>query len=224
MHTTIDSSRGMRPCSISLLRDRHRRAAGGLGEDAFGLGQQVDAGADLVVGDHLGPAAGLLQHLDHLEAVGRVADRDRLGDRVGLHRIRVIDAGVQRLRRPARSRPPGPRRSSASVAVDEADRAQLRGSRAQMRGSSVPPATGRDHVLRQPPAELLDDLEAERLGALGVVGAQVDVGEAPAVLVGDLRAEAVDVVVVAADRHQLRLVDARARATLPGSRSSGMKT
>ena len=93
--------------------------------------------------------------------------------------------------------------------VDEADRARLAEAARDARQQRAA-GDGRDDVLRQPPAELLDDLEAERLGALGVVGAQVDVGEAPAVLVGDLRAEPVDVVVVAADRHQLRLIDGRA--------------
>src|SRR3546814_5349120 len=60
---------------------------------------------------------------------------------------------------------------------------------------------GDDHVGRAP-AERLGDLEGERLGALGVERAQVDVDEAPAGLVGDLEAEAVDVVVGALDRDR----------------------
>ena len=71
-------------------------------------------------------------------------------------------------------------------------------------GRIVPPATGHHRVLRQPPAELLGDLEAVGLGALGVVRAQVDVDDRPAVLVGDLGAQPVDVVVVAADLHEPR--------------------
>ena len=55
-----------------------------------------------------------------------------------------------------------------------------------------------DDVLRRPPAQLLGDLEADRLRALGVERPQVDVDEAPAVLEGDLRAEAIDLVVGAA--------------------------
>ena len=46
-----------------------------------------------------------------------------------------------------------------------------------------------------------------RLGAFGVVGAQVDVDESPVEPVGDLRAEAVDVVVVAVDADDARAVD-----------------
>ena len=57
----------------------------------------------------------------------------------------------------------------------------------------------RDHdLVGQPPAELLGDLVAQGLGALGVVGADVDVDERPALLLaGDLGGELVDVVVVA---------------------------
>jgi hypothetical protein len=54
---------------------------------------------------------------------------------------------------------------------------------------------------------LLGDLVAYGLGAFGVVGAEVDVDEAPGVLVGDLGAEAVDVVVVAVDADETRTVD-----------------
>ena len=79
-----------------------------------------------------------------------------------------------------------------------------------MRGSSVPPATGQTTCAREAPAELLGDLEAVRLGAFGVVGAQVDVGEAPAVPIGDLRAQPVDVVVVALDGDHAGPVDGRA--------------
>ena len=66
---------------------------------------------------------------------------------------------------------------------------------------------GDDDVVGQTPAELLGDLVADGLRAFGVVGAQVHVDEAPVVLVGDQRAEAVDVVVVAVDADQARAVD-----------------
>ena len=70
---------------------------------------------------------------------------------------------------------------------------------------------GRDRAhdaVGQLEAELLGDLERERLGALGVVGPQVDVHERPRMLGRQLGAEPVDVVVVAAHRDQLRAVDA----------------
>ena len=71
-----------------------------------------------------------------------------------------------------------------------------------------------DDAVRQLPAELLDRLERERLGALGVVRAQVDVHERPArPLARDLGAEPVDVVVVAAGWPR----SARRRRPWPGS-------
>src|SRR5439155_26806953 len=63
-----------------LLRDRDGRPAGGLGEDSLRASEEADALYDLLVGDRLPPAAGLPHRLEHVEPVGRVADRDRLGD------------------------------------------------------------------------------------------------------------------------------------------------
>ena len=57
-----------------LLQHADRGAAGGLGEDALGAGQQQDAVADLVVGDVLDRAAGAAADVEHVEAVGGVAD------------------------------------------------------------------------------------------------------------------------------------------------------
>src|SRR4029077_2838767 len=64
-----------------------------------------------------------------------------------------------------------------------------------------------DAAVGQLPAELLGDLEGERLRALRVVRAQVDVDERPVALGAQLGAEAVDVVVVALDTDELRAVD-----------------
>ena len=64
-----------------------------------------------------------------------------------------------------------------------------------------------DYVVRQAPAELLGDFETVRLGAFGVVRAQVDVDQAPLEAVGDLGAEAVDLVVVAIDADDAGAVD-----------------
>src|ERR1700759_3701949 len=50
-----------------------------------------------------------------------------------------------------------------------------------------------DDAVGEPEAELLGGLERQRLGALGVVGAHVDVDERPLVLAGELGAQAVDV-------------------------------
>ena len=65
----------------------------------------------------------------------------------------------------------------------------------------------RDDVVGRPPAQVLGDLEADRLGSLGVERPEVDVDEPPAEPEGDLRAEAVDLVVVALDRDHLGAVD-----------------
>src|SRR5712692_8468917 len=65
-------------------------------------------------------------------------------------------------------------------------------------------------MVGQPPSELLRHLEAERLRTLGVIWTQVDIDECPSVLVGDFAAEAIDVVVIAANRDDLRSVDRRA--------------
>ena len=64
-----------------------------------------------------------------------------------------------------------------------------------------------DDAIGQPPAELLGDLEGQRLRAFRVVRPHVDVDERPAVVdVGDLAAQPIDVVVVAVDGNDGRLV------------------
>ena len=130
-------------------------------------------------------------------AVGRVADRDRLGDRVRFHRLREVEAGLERADDRRRS---GclHRVDARQIAIDPAQRLQLLECAADARQQCAA-GDGTDDVLREFPAELLDDLEAVRLCAFRVIRPQVDVGEAPAVSVGNLRAEPVDVVVVALD-------------------------
>ena len=54
--------------------------AGGLGEDALGAGQKPDPLDDLGVGDRRRPRRESLIGLERVAAVGRVADRERLGD------------------------------------------------------------------------------------------------------------------------------------------------
>ena len=67
-----------------------------------------------------------------------------------------------------------------------------------------------DDVVGQLPAELLGDLEGEGLGALGVVGADVDVDEGPGgELARQLGAEPVDVVVAAVDGDEVAAEDGR---------------
>src|SRR5439155_11128218 len=70
-----------------------------------------------------------------------------------------------------------------------------------------PAGGGDDGVLRQRPAELFGDLKTVRLGAFGVIRAKVDVDDRPAVLVGNLGTQAVDIVIVAADADHGRPED-----------------
>ena len=87
----------------------------------------------------------------------------------------------------------------------------------------APEAIGSDDRVGRLPAELLDDLERERLRALGVVGAQVDVDDPPLDLARELADEARAVVVAAA-----HAVDASRRrpsspANFSGSSPAGQK-
>ncbi len=92
-----------------------------------------------------------------------------------------------------------------SFALDEPDRRQLVEALRDLREQRAR-GDRRDDDVRQPPAELLGDLEGERLAALGIERPEVDVDEGPALLVGDLEAEAVDVVVRAVDADDRRAV------------------
>src|SRR5687767_6511768 len=80
-----------------LYRARERRAAGGLGEDTFGLGDQLHGVENLTVGRHGARPAARTDRREHLETVSRIADRDRPRDRVWFDRIGKLEALFQRL-------------------------------------------------------------------------------------------------------------------------------
>ena len=61
-------------------------------------------------------------------------------------------------------------------------------------------------MVRHAPAELLSHLVTQRLAALGIVGAHVDVDEGPVVVVAHLAAQPVHFVVGAFHRYQRRVV------------------
>src|SRR6185437_17061555 len=65
------------------------------------------------------------------------------------------------------------------VSADESRIEELAESLAQLAHERAP-GHGRHHGRGKPPPELLGDLEGDRLGALPVVAAQVDVHDAPA--------------------------------------------
>ena len=209
MLITTVSRRGVELAGLDeLLQHADGGAAGGLGEDALGAGQQQDALAHLVVADVLDRAAGAAADVEHVDAVGRVADREALGDGVGLDRADRVDAGLvgDRDRRAAGGLGA---EDLVGLVLDQAERDQLLEGLVDL-GQLRAGRDRDDDLVGQPPAELLGDLVAERLGALGVVGAHVDVDERPALLLaGDLRGEPVDVVVVAVDRDQRVGVDGR---------------
>ena len=182
-----------------------RRSAGRLGEDAFRLGQKLHRLQNLFVARRDARPAGRLDRLDHLEPVRRVADRDRLGDRRGLDRLGELDPVVQRANdRRAAGRLRG--MDARQLPLHQADLAQLAESAHDPR-QERPAGHRRHQVLREPPAELLDDLEPDGLRAFGVVGAEVDVREPPAELVRNLRAQPVHVVVVPANADDVRPED-----------------
>ena len=80
-----------------LAQHRRGHAAGRLGEDSGRLGEQLDALDDLLVGDRVDRPAGAAGDVEREHAVGRIADRERLGDRLGPHRPADLVARRERL-------------------------------------------------------------------------------------------------------------------------------
>ena len=189
-----------------LLRGRDGDATGGLGEDTLGAGQQLDGVAHLVVGDVADRAPGAAHRVQHVRAVGRVADRQRAGDRVRLDGADdVVALGERRRDR----RAAGGLRAEHLVRgrLDEPELAELLETLVDL-GQLRAGRDRDDDLLGQAPAELLGDLVAQRLRTLGVVRADVDVDERPLlVLRRELGGEPVDVVVVAVDGQQRAAVD-----------------
>ena len=98
----------------------------------------------------------------------------------------------------------------SSVAVDEARLQQVAVAPVEL-GEQRAGRDRRDGLRRQAPAELLGRLVGQRLRALRVVRPQVHVHERPRPVVGELGAEAIDVVVVAVDREHARARNGRRR-------------
>src|SRR5438093_6469190 len=69
------------PRLCKLLEDANSYPASRFSEDTFGPRQELDALDDLVVVNHLGIAACVLHDSERVVAVGRIANRQRLGDR-----------------------------------------------------------------------------------------------------------------------------------------------
>ena len=181
--STVSASGSSCPVSISLLRGRDRHAARRLGEHALGPGQQPDALDDLVVGDVRHRAAGAAHGVEHVGPVGRVADGQRAGDRVRPHRAaprRGPSANALATGEQPVACAPNTRYGVASTSPSLPSSLEPLVDLGQLRARRH-----RDHDLPgQPPAELLGDLVAQGLGALGVVGPDVDVDERPVLVLG----------------------------------------
>ena len=182
-------------------RDRRRRLA----EHAGRLGEQRDVLADLVLGDGVDRAARRARGGDRELPVGGAADRERARDRARPHRPHLRAARRTRSR-PASSPRPGRRSAAATFAVDEPELEQLAEALVQLREHRAR-RDRRDDGVRQLPAELLGDLERDRLRALGVVRAELDVDERPVELERQLDREPRAVVVAAVDGVDRRAVD-----------------
>ena len=208
MMTSDDALVRVDVAALGELRERRRRhAAGGLGEDAGRLGEQADAGADLVVVDGVDAAAARARGVERVGAVGRGcrspatwrSSSGVTGRQKSWPSANAVATGEQPV-------------ACAPFIVGSSPSMSPRSSHSwkplAIFVNSEPEAIGATHAVRRAPAELLGDLVRERLGALGVVRAHVDVHERPVALARQLGAEAVDVVVVAPDLHEVRPVDA----------------
>ena len=206
MQVTVSSSRLDAAVRVEASGDRRRDAAGRFGEDAFGLGKFLDGGDDFDVGYIFGPSAGLANGARSVEAVGGIADSERAGN--GIRAAAARSRPVAFLTALAMGEQPVACAPKNLTGLSSTRPSATNSSNAlRILVMSEPPAMGHDYVVRETPAELLGDFKANCLGAFGIEGAQVDVDETPVVAIGDLRAETIDVVVVAVDADQRRAVN-----------------
>src|SRR5699024_2021259 len=90
------------PPYTTLFRSQLAQDTGGdtarrLGEDALGPRQEVDGVDDFVVAHVFDGASGALCDVEHVGTVGRVADRQGLGDGVGFDRLYGVVPVLPRL-------------------------------------------------------------------------------------------------------------------------------
>src|ERR1700730_14357037 len=160
-----------------LCEDSGRHTPGGLGEDSSRLGEQADSVADLVVRDRVHGAARFARQLQRIDAVGGVADREALGDRVRPLRLADLPTLLERCRHRVATLRLGAV-EGRQISLDQTNLEPLAQPPGDL-GEQRPRCDRTDDAAGQLPAELLDGFEGERLGALGVVGAKVDVDEGP---------------------------------------------
>ena len=146
--------------------------------------------------------------------IGRIANRQRPCNR--LRTLRFDLAAVLLDRRRNRRAPRSLRAKKLHrLWIDQPEQNQLIKRLLDLRDERS--ASHRHHdVIGQAPAELLGDFIAHRLRSLSIIRTQIHVHESPAAFagkrfIGDLRAQAIDVVVAAVDAHQLRAKHLRAQ-------------
>src|SRR3990172_4611528 len=178
-----------------------------LREDSLRLRKQFDPIDDFLVGDGGGRAARLLERLEGIVAVRRVADGKRFRDGV---RLLGTDGEAPALPGVVYGRAAEglDTAHAGGVPVDEAKPGELLDPLVYLREEGTA-GQRHDTVVRRTPAQLLADFVAERLAALGVVGPHVDVYERPGILIAELAAEAVDIVVAALHGDERRAIDSR---------------
>src|SRR5271165_409956 len=193
--------------SIQARGDGGGHSAGGFGKDSFSLGQLLDRRDDLDIRYVLRPASAVADAACRVDAVRGIADCQRTGNCRWPLRLNVIGAGLHSSRD---GRTAGGLRAKEAhfPFLDESERDQFLEGLANFRDERAA-GHGYHHVVGQPPAKLLGDLKTHGLRAFRIVGTQIYIDEAPVVAVGDLRAETVDMVVVAVDADQLGPINLR---------------
>src|SRR5581483_2077345 len=190
-----------------FLGDADRHAAGGFGENALVLGEQLDAFTDFVITDILRGAAGFLHGAQGVKAVRRCADGERFGDGVGLDRFEEVEPG---LLRGGNGRATGGLGAVNSVIGlrREAEFGEFLVTLVDF-GQERAGSHADDGVFGNAPIELLDDLVAHALGTFSVIRAHIDIDEGPAKFAGNFGAQAIDFIVMALDADDRGAVDKR---------------
>src|SRR6266481_2010913 len=188
-----------------FLRDSGGHTAGSLGENALCFGEQLDGPDDLRIGNIFGPAAGFADQFHGKGAVGRIADGQRACDGIRLLWLEAREVALHAIGNGRAAR--GLRAEKLHrLRLDPSERDQFAERLCDL-GDERTAGHRHDDVIRQGPAKLFGDFVAVRFRAFGIVRAQIHVDEAPLKAVGDLRAKAIDVIIVAVDAHDARSVN-----------------
>src|ERR1700691_1036318 len=140
--------------------------------------------------------------------VGRIANCQRPRDRLRTLRFDLGTALLDRRRDP---RAPWSLRAKelSRLRIDKSQKNQLIKPLLDL-SDQRPPRHRYHDVIGQAPAQLLSDFITHRLRAFSVIGTKVDVHKSPAMFIGDLRTQTIDMIVAAIDAHQLRTKHLRA--------------